>query len=398
MKAIFALAFFLAAAYAVAPLLHADSKMAVPNQYIVVLDSATALVERDAHISQLKEKIGESTSAQVTGVFNIGDLIGYYAQLTPALLKELLEHPQVKYVEQDQVMSITSVIEPEEEFATVTQTGATWGIDRIDQRDLPLNSEFRYNDLGGAGVDAYIVDTGILITHNQFSGRATAVFNAITNEANSDLNGHGTHVSGTVGGTTYGIAKKVNLYAVKVLSGSGSGTTAGVISGVNYVTNNKSGSKRSVANMSLGGGASATLDTAVTNAVAAGIVFAVAAGNDNGNACNSSPSRVTTAITVGASANTDARSTFSNWGTCVDVFAPGTSITSAWIGSTTATSTISGTSMASPHVCGVTALHASVDPTLLPSQYQAYIIATSTAGKITNPGTGSPNRLLYSPY
>jgi serine protease len=372
----------------------------VPNQYIVVLHETTSLEERDAHVSLLKAQIGDSPAAEVTGVFGILDLVGYFARLTPALLKEILEHPQVKYVEQDQVMSITSAVEAEDEapLAVITQVGATWGLDRIDQRDLPLNQQFIYDSRAGTGVDVFIVDTGLLITHTQFGGRASAVFNAITNEANNDLNGHGTHVGGTVAGTTYGVAKGATLKAVKVLSGSGSGTTAGVISGVNYVTNNKVASRRSVANMSLGGGASATLDSAVANSVTAGVIFAVAAGNDNANACNSSPARVTSAITVGASASNDARSTFSNIGTCVDVFAPGTSITSAWIGSASATNTISGTSMASPHVAGVAALHASVDPALPPTSYQSYIIQTATANKITNVGTGSPNRLLYSPY
>jgi len=393
-------ALFLAAVSAVAPLLHADSKMAVPNQYIVVLHPTTSLVERDAHVSLLKAQIAESAAAEVTGVFGILDLVGYFARLTPELLKQILENPQVKYVEQDQVMSITAAVEAEDEapLAVITQVGATWGLDRIDQRDLPLNQQFIYDTKAGTGVDAYIVDTGLLITHTQFGGRASAVFTAITTEANTDLNGHGTHVGGTVAGTTYGVAKGATLYAVKVLAGSGSGTTAGVISGVNYVTNNKSGSRRSVANMSLGGGASATLDSAVANSVTAGVIFAVAAGNDNANACNSSPARVTSAITVGASASNDARSTFSNIGTCVDVFAPGTSITSAWIGSASATNTISGTSMASPHVAGVAALHASVDPALPPASYQSYIIQTASANKLTNVGTGSPNRLLYSPY
>jgi len=397
MKVIFALAFFLAAAYAVAPLLHADAKMAVPNQYIVVLQPTVSILERDAHVSRLNGKIADS-DAEVQFMYSIGEFIGYSAKLTPALLKELLEDPQVQYVEQDQVMSISSAVEPEPEsaFATITQTGATWGLDRIDQRDLPLNQAFVYNAAAGEDVHAYIVDTGLLVTHQQFAGRASSSYNAITNEAATDLNGHGTHVGGTVGGSTYGVAKKVTLYAVKVLSGSGSGTTAGVIAGVDHVTKNKHATKRSVANMSLGGGASATLDAAVTQAVAAGVVFSVAAGNDNANACNTSPARVTTAITVGATANTDARSSFSNFGTCVNVFAPGTSITSAWIGSATATSTISGTSMASPHVCGVTALHASIDPALPPAQYQAYITATATQNKITSVGTGSPNLLLFA--
>jgi len=401
MKVIALLALLVAAVSAIAPLLHADSDMAIAGSYIVVLKPELSIVQRDVHVNQVKDIISlDATIGEVTGVFGILDLIGYFARLSPALLKELLEHPQVLYIEQDQVFSISSVIEPEPEapLAILTQTGATWGLDRVDQRDLPLNGLFIYDDRAGSGVDSYIIDTGVLATHNEFSGRASGAFNAITNEANTDLNGHGTHVSGTIGGNTYGVAKKTTIYGVKVLAGNGSGTTAGVISGVDYVTRSRSTTRRSVANMSLGGGASTTLDTSVANSVTAGVIYAVAAGNDNANACNGSPARVTSAITVGASTNTDARSSFSNIGTCVNLFAPGSSITSSYIGSNSATSVLSGTSMASPHVAGVAALHASVDPSLAPAQYQNWFQSAATLNKITNPGTGSPNRLLYSPY
>jgi len=374
--------------------------LAIPGQYIIVLKPETSLVERDVHVNSLKARFADAQSAafEITGVFGILDLTGYFARLNPTLLKELLDHPQVSYIEQDQVFSITSAIdsEVEEPMASITQTGATWGIDRIDQRDLPLNQRYVYNDIAGSNVDVYVVDTGVLTTHTELSGRASAAFNAITGESGSDLNGHGTHVAGTIAGTQYGVAKKSTIYGVKVLAGNGSGSTTGVISGVNYVANNKSGSRRSVANMSLGGGASTTLDSAVANAVSGGVIFAVAAGNDNANACNGSPARVASAITVGATTNTDARSSFSNFGTCVDIFAPGTSITSAWIGSNTATQTISGTSMASPHVAGVAAIQASINPSRLPSAYLSFLTSESTPNKVTNAGTGSPNRLLFS--
>jgi serine protease len=279
-------------------------------------------------------------------------------------------------------------------WASATQSNATWGLDRIDQRDLPLSTTYTY-DTTASNVRAYIIDTGILTTHTQFGGRASHGRDTVDNDNNAtDCNGHGTHVAGTVGGSTYGVAKSVQLIAVRVLNCSGSGTDAGVIAGIDWVTANHV--KPAVANMSLGGGASTTLDNAVRNSVAAGVTYVVAAGNDNANACNGSPSRVAEAITVGSTTSSDARSSFSNYGSCLDVFAPGSSITSAWYTSTSATNTISGTSMASPHVAGVAALYLAGNTTATPSQVADAIVTTATTGKVTNPGSGSPNRLVYS--
>jgi len=382
-----------------APLLHADGPEVIPGSYIVVLKDGLEITDRDAHIFALKDKISAAgaVDAEIGWSYNIGSLIGFSAKLTQDLLKAELAHPDVKYIECDQVMSINFEQDKEARapLATVTQTGATWGLDRIDQRSLPLSGSYVYSSVAGSGVDVYVIDTGILTTHVDFGSRAQFVFTAITGESNTDLNGHGTHCSGTVAGTTYGVAKQASLKAVKVLSASGSGTTAGVISGVNYVTNNKSATRPSVASMSLGGGASTTLDQAVQNSIAAGTVYAIAAGNDNGNACNSSPARVATAVTVGATQSNDARSSFSNYGTCVTVFAPGTSITSDWIGSNTATNTISGTSMATPHVAGVLALQLALS-NRTPAASKTWITTNGTPGVVTNPGTGSPNILLYS--
>jgi len=384
-----------------APLLHADSPLVVPGSYIVVLKDGLEITDRDAHILGLKDTIAQTgaVNSEVGFVYNIGSLIGFSAKLSEEMLKAELAHPDVKYIEADQIYSINYIQEARAPLASITQTGATWGINRISQRNLPLSGTYVYNSIAGQGVDVYVIDTGILTTHNDFGGRASFVFTAITGEANSDLNGHGTHCSGTIAGSLYGVAKQASLKAVKVLSASGSGTTAGVISGVNYVTNSKSATRPSVASMSLGGGASTTLDQAVANSIAAGTVYAIAAGNDNGNACNSSPARVATAVTVGATASNDARSTFSNYGTCVDIFAPGTSITSDWIGSNTATNTISGTSMATPHVAGALAVYLSVSgsSTTPAATSKAWATSNGTPNVVTNPGTGSPNILLYSP-
>jgi len=223
--------------------------------------------------------------------------------------------------------------------------------------------------------------------------------NFVTEEAFNDLNGHGTHVAGTIGGLTYGVAKKTTLIAVKVLNGAGSGTWVGVIGGIDWVTSNfRSRQRKAVANMSLGGGAAVTVDQAVENSIAAGITYAIAAGNSNGNACNYSPARVKAALTVGATTNTDTRASYSNYGVCVDIFAPGTSITSAWIGSVSATNTISGTSMAAPHVCGISALHLGHDIQLTnPNDVEIFLLDAATPDIVKSPGAGSPNRLLYSP-
>jgi subtilisin family serine protease len=263
-------------------------------------------------------------------------LKGFAASLPAPALEGIRRNPNVAYVEADGIMSIVA-----------TQSPATWGLDRIDQRNRPLSNSYTYNATG-SGVRSYIIDTGIRPTHNEFGGRASGGFTAISDgRGTTDCNGHGTHVAGTVGGSTYGVAKSVLLVPVRVLNCQGSGTTSGVIA-LDWVTANHV--KPAVANMSLGGGASTSLDNAVANSISAGVTYAVAAGNSNANACNYSPARVGAAITVGATTSSDARASYSNFGSCLDLFAPGSSITSAWSTSNTATNTISGTSMASQHV------------------------------------------------
>ncbi|MFC6663413.1 S8 family peptidase [Deinococcus multiflagellatus] len=245
-----------------------------------------------------------------------------------------------------------------------------------------------------SGVRAYIIDTGIRTSHTQFGGRAVWGTNTTGDGNNTDCQGHGTHVAGTVGSATYGVAKGVTLIAVKVLNCQGSGSYSGIIAGINWSLNNK-GSAPAVANMSLGGGFSQSVNSAVNNASAQNLVMVVAAGNSNANACNYSPASAASAITVGSTTNTDARSSFSNYGSCVDLFAPGSGITSAWNSSDTATNTISGTSMASPHVAGAVALRIASGLGTTGSVTNA-ILSSATTGKVTNPGAGSPNRLLYT--
>ncbi|MEV0426314.1 S8 family peptidase [Micromonospora sp. NPDC050495] len=362
---------------------YAAAPDAISGSYLVVLKTdsvgtANSLAARTAvpdRAAGLAKRYGGSV-----GTVWSAALTGYRATMAPGQARRLAADPAVAYVEQDRVVTTQG-----------TQTGATWGLDRIDQRNLPLNSTYTYPNTA-SNVRAYIIDTGIRTTHSQFGGRATWGTNTVDSN-NTDCNGHGTHVAGTVGGSTYGVAKGVRLIAVKVLNCSGSGSTSGVISGVNWVTANAV--KPAVANMSLGGGASSTLDNAVANSISSGVTYGIAAGNSSANACNSSPARVASAITVGATTSTDARASYSNYGSCVDIFAPGSSITSAWRTSDTATNTISGTSMATPHVVGAAALVLGANPSYTPAQVASYLTTNATTGKVTNPGSGSPNRLLF---
>ncbi|HEV8455199.1 MAG TPA: S8 family peptidase, partial [Gemmatimonadales bacterium] len=280
-----------------------------------------------------------------------------------------------------------------------TQSGATWGLDRIDQPARPLSGTYSYNNTG-AGVTAYIIDTGIRFGHNEFGGRATSGFDAVDGGTADDCNGHGTHVAGTVGGSVYGVAKAVSLVGVRVLNCSGSGTWSGVIAGMDWVTANHSGP--TVANMSLGGGANSSVDQAVRNMIASGVATAIAAGNGNPggraqDACKYSPARVTEAMTIGATSSSDAKASWSNYGNCVDWFAPGVGITSAWATSNTATNTISGTSMATPHTAGVVALYLQSHLSATPSQVRDALSANTTKNVVTSSKTVN-NDLLFSNY
>ncbi|MFZ4515216.1 MAG: S8 family serine peptidase [Acidimicrobiia bacterium] len=317
------------------------------------------------------------------GVANV--FPGAITKLTKAQADALRTEVGVASVEKDAPVKISA-----------TQTSPPWGLDRIDQRALPLSNSYAYA-ASGSGVTAYIVDTGILGTHADFGGRVRSGYSVITDgKGTTDCHGHGTHVAGTVGGATYGIAKSVSLVAVRVLDCTGSGSISGVIAGLDWAVQDHAAGVPAVVNLSLGGGVSASLDAAVQTAVDDGITAVVAAGNSNVDACTSSPARAPAAITVGATSSVDARASFSNFGTCVDVFAPGVGITSSWFTSPSSTASLSGTSMASPHVAGAAAVLLGQRPTLTPADVANRIVTSATTGVVTDSGSGSPNRLLFN--
>ncbi len=377
---------------------------AIPGQYIVVFNSdeirervdADRLAGRldkalaaspDAAVAAEVEKRVVDVAAQhdlkVTQLYTHA-LHGMVVSADDRKLASLLNDPRVDFVEQDGFVELSA-----------TQTGATWGLDRIDQRDRPLNGTYVYDPLA-ANVRAYIIDSGIRTGHTQFGTRLLSGYSAINDgRGTNDCNGHGTHVAGTVGGTTWGVAKQVRLVPVRVFGCTGGSANSTIIAGIDWVRANRV--LPAVANMSLGGPASTATDNATNNLINSGVTVVVAAGNNNGaNACNYSPARVANAVTVGSTTSTDARSSFSNIGSCVNIFAPGSSITSAWSTSTSASNTISGTSMASPHVAGAAALYLTNNPSASPATVRNWLYSNSTPNRVSNPGTGSPNRLLYT--
>ena len=366
------------AAPAEGTVLAAGSPTAVKDSYIVTLKKTAGLKAASGTGKDLVKRYGGTVRKTFGAALN-----GYSATLSAGEAKRLAADPAVASVEQNQTVRL----------ADTTQSNAPWGLDRIDQSALPLSGTYTYPDSAGSGVTAYVIDTGVRITHQQISGRASYGYDAVDGDTTaSDGNGHGTHVATTIAGSTYGVAKKAKVVAVRVLDNNGSGTTAGVIAGIDWVTANHSGP--SVANLSLGGGASTALDTAVRNSISSGVTYAVAAGNSSANASSYSPARVTQAITVGATTSTDARAGYSNYGSVLDLFAPGSSITAGWHTSDTATNTISGTSMATPHVAGAAAVYLAGHTSATPAAVASALTSGATTNVVTSPGSGSPNRLL----
>ncbi|MCY0927742.1 S8 family serine peptidase [Streptomyces sp. H27-H1] len=356
---------------------NAGAEGTVSGSYIVTLNDSAARSTADSG-----KAVAKRYGARIDRTYSAA-LNGYSVEVSEAQAKKLAADPAVKSVVQNRVFTIDA-----------TQPNPpSWGLDRIDQRALPLDNSYTYPDKAGEGVTAYIIDTGVRKTHQDLGGRASDGYDAIDNDNTAqDGHGHGTHVAGTVAGTSYGVAKKAKIVGVRVLDNNGSGTTAQVVAGIDWVTANAV--KPAVANMSLGGGADSALDTAVRNSIASGITYGVAAGNESTNANTKSPARVAEAITVGATTNTDAKASYSNYGTILDLFAPGSNITSSWGTGDTATNTISGTSMATPHVVGAAALYLAANPASTPAQVSTALVNAATPNVVTSPGTGSPNRLL----
>ena len=349
---------------------------AIDGRYIVVLNDADAYTTNSAVAAAYGGKLRR----------DFPTINGFSAELSAQGAAALAADPAVEYVQQDGVVS----------SAGTQDTPPSWGLDRIDERDLPLDDSYTYPDSAGAGVTAYVIDTGADIDHPDFGGRMSSGVDMVDGDmVAEDCNGHGTHVAGTVGGTEYGVAKQVDLVAVRVLNCDALGTVEDIIDGIEWVTQNAT--LPAVANMSLGAGGSEAINDAVEASVAAGVTYAVSAGNDYGyDACNLSPASAPSAITVGSTNAVDSRSGLSNIGTCVDIFAPGVNIASAWLDG--GARTASGTSMASPHVAGAAALHLGEYPTATPAQVKAELVSNATANVVDDAGPGSPNLLLHTGY
>lgn len=412
-----------------APVLSSAGAEDIPNSYIVrfkdhVTDSSAGVHhswvqqlhgDREDDRLELRKRGGVDAFRGLGHTFKIGgSFLGYSGHFDDETIEQVRNHPDVAYVERDSIVYALGSDEPE------LEKQAPWGLARVSHRDtlsFGTYNKYLYAAEGGEGVDAYVIDTGTNVDHVDFEGRAKWGKTIPNGDQDIDGNGHGTHCSGTVGGHKYGVAKKAHIYAVKVLRSNGSGTMSDVVKGVEYAAEahmeqaqlakdgKRKGFKGSTANMSLGGGKSPALDQAVNAAVDAGLHFAVAAGNDNADACNYSPAAASNAVTVGASALDDSRAYFSNWGKCVDIFGPGLSIQSTWIGSKTAVNTISGTSMASPHICGLLTYFLSLQPAsdseygmaaITPAKLKKAMIELATPDVLSDVPKGTPNLLAYN--
>ncbi len=362
------------------------------GEYIVTLRPQGG--NTPAAIAATAARLVQPLGGQVRLVYG-NTLRGFSARLSDAAVQALRNHPLVEAIESDATVLINeAALTP-----AANQSGATWGLDRIDQRAMPLNGNYSYV-YRAEGVYSFIIDTGLLASHREFAGasgqRVMPGYTAVQDgRGTSDCNGHGTHVAGTVGGTTFGVAKSTTLVPVRVLDCNGSGSLSNVIAGIDWV-GGQSGLRPAVANLSLGSSRSTAVNQAVAGLVNRGVTVVVAGGNNNADACSYSPASEPSAITVGATTNADARASYSNYGVCLDLFAPGSNITSAWYTSTTATQVLSGTSMASPHVAGMAALVLAARPGATPTEVARTVIGSATGGLVTSAGTGSPNRLLYT--
>ncbi|KAI8632851.1 peptidase S8/S53 domain-containing protein [Xylariaceae sp. FL1651] len=416
-----------------APIISSSTAEEVPNSYIIkfkdhVSESSASdhhswvqkiHGDREGELTELKKRsqipIVTDTFSGLKHTLKIGQsFLGYTGHFDEAVIEEVRKHPDVEYIEKDQIVYALKEDEPD------LEKNAPWGLARISHRDslsFGTYNKYLYAADGGEGVDVYVIDTGTNIEHVDFEGRAKWGKTIPSGDEDEDGNGHGTHCSGTVAGKKYGVAKKAHVYAVKVLRSNGSGSMSDVMKGVEWAAEahmeqvekakkgNRKGFKGSTANMSLGGGKSPSLDQAVNAAVTAGLHFAVAAGNDNADACKYSPAAAEKAMTVGASALDDSRAYFSNWGKCVDIFGPGLSIQSTWIGSKTAINTISGTSMASPHLCGLTAYFLSLQPSkeseygmadITPEKLKSNMVSIATKGALSDIPSDTPNLLAWN--
>ncbi|HMQ04094.1 MAG TPA: S8 family serine peptidase [Pyrinomonadaceae bacterium] len=353
----------------------------IPNRYVVALDPI-AMRSSGETSEKAAERLSHEFGASVDRVFKHA-VSGFSAEMSEKQAEALSRDPNVLFVEEDAYISVEA-----------TQQNAPWGLDRVDQRNVPLNSAYTYVKTG-TGVHVYVIDTGIRSTHVDFGGRASKDFDSMYDGQNgNDCHGHGSHVAATIGGNTYGVAKNTRIHGIRVLGCNGIGTIASAVEGIDWVTANHI--KPAVANMSMGSNASLLMDFAVQGSISAGVSYVVAAGNAAGDACNYSPARLPSAITVGATDQSDTRASFSNYGSCVDLFAPGVAITSAWAWNDYATFSANGTSMATPHVAGTVALFLEDNPQATPTQVTASIMGDATSGTMGSMSDGSPNLMVFT--
>jgi subtilisin family serine protease len=355
----------------------AGSPTAIPGSYVVVLSGGQSTASTMATTATTQSV---ATSYAVKVRHNFSSVKGFSASMTADQANKLARDSRVAFVEQNQKV-------------TISQDNPPWGLDRLDQRDLPLDQVYD-EPITADNVSVYVIDTGIYAAHKDFQGRASVGTDTIGDgKKGVDCHGHGSHVAGTIAGAKYGVAKRAKVFGVRVLNCAGTGTTESVVAGIEWVTAHAK--KPAVANMSLRSAADPVMDAAVRASINSGVTYSVAAGNESSDACTVSPARVLTAITVGATDNTDAKAAFSNYGRCVDVFAPGVNVESVGITGPDAKATLSGTSMATPHVTGAAALYLCEHPDATPADVAAALTTASTAGKVGSPGIGSPNKLLY---